>query len=70
VERRNSKERIQIRKTYATGMKLAAIFVSSISTSVLTQYYFVHQIEKNEVGGQCSTYGERKDEKQCLGGEI
>jgi hypothetical protein len=37
---------------------------------VLIEYYSVYQIEKNEVGGTCSTYGEEERCIQRVGGET
>ena len=37
--------------------------------SVLTQYYQDDQIEKNEMGGECSTFGGEERCIQGFGGE-
>jgi hypothetical protein len=33
---------------------------------LLTKYYSANQIKKNEMGGACSTYGERRSEYGVL----
>ena len=35
---------------------------------LLTQYFSDHKIEKNEMGGICSAYGEEERSVQSLGG--
>ena len=36
---------------------------------LLTQYYLGDQIEKNEMGGACSTYGETRGKYRVLVGK-
>jgi hypothetical protein len=36
----------------------------------VTKYYSGNQIEKNEMGGSCSTYGGKERYIQDFGGEI
>ena len=42
----------------------------SVSSVLLVKYYSVDQIEKNEMGGACSTYGGEVRCVQDFGGEI
>ena len=37
---------------------------------LLTQYFSGDQIEKNEIGGACSTFGREKRHVQGFGGET
>jgi len=43
--------------------------VAGICTLLLTQYCSGDEIEKNEMGGGCSTYGKRRDVYRVLMGK-
>ena len=53
-----------------TFTQLQKASISFLCPSVLTQYRAGDNIEKNEMGGACGTYGERERCAQGFGGET